>query len=152
MPQRGVWLLGLSIATLSCKGGCDFVDAVAGRAGAQAVDCGHVQLNANATAVNACVQRSFDDGKPFYAIYERMGLDSHVASGISRSTDGTVTILSYDGDPGGGGGDGQPVIDAQICEGAKRRVPAVGDPAAPLPLDCDTLGASVRLCARGETA
>jgi hypothetical protein len=152
MAQRGAWLLGLSIATASCKGGCDFVEAVAGRAGARAIDCGHVQLNADATAVNACVQRSLDGGLPFYAIYEQVGLDSHVASGVARSADGTVTIFSYDGDPGGGGGDGRPVIDAQVCEGAKRHVPAIGDPAAPFPLACASLGPSERLCARNEAA
>ena len=62
-----------------------------------------------------CVVRSFGDAKPFHARYELRGIDSHVAVGVASWGGQEVTILSYDGDPGGGGGDAHPMISQLFC-------------------------------------
>jgi len=148
-----MWIAGVVLFAASCKRPCDLTNVIVGRAGVGAVDCGHVQLHADPDTTNACVIRAFQAGKPFKALYERMGQDSHAVDGISSAADGTVTKFWYDGDTGGSGGDGNPVIGAQVCEGPTPHAATVGEPTETRPpLDCTKMRDLGRICARDGAA
>jgi hypothetical protein len=62
-----------------------------------ATDCGHVALDQDSRAVDACVTTAFSSGQPFYARYDLQGIDSNVARGIASNADGEVMLLLWDG-------------------------------------------------------
>ena len=110
-------ILTLLLPALACGEKCNLDGSLRARAGSGGVDCGRVEIGGDRGQTDACVVDAFHAGKPFFARYERRGTDSHVAFGLVRGADGVVTMLLYDGDPGGGSGDGRPVILASVCEG-----------------------------------
>jgi hypothetical protein len=115
--ERPLLMLTFLLPALACGEKCDLDGSLRARAGAGGVDCGRVEIGGDRGQTDACVVEAFNAGKPFFARYERRGTDSHVAFGLVRGGDGVVTMLLYDGDPGGGGGDGRPVISGSVCEG-----------------------------------
>jgi len=84
-----------------------------------------VPLHGDAQLANECATAAFKQGQAFWVIYDGYGLDSHTQSGIAMNQDGVVTFLSYDGDPGGGGSDDNPVIVTRACTGASLHVSEV---------------------------
>lgn len=139
--MKKVWIATSIVAVLtagpSCSGKCNLEHEVKEMAGSGAADCGVVPLNAERGPTDFCVVQAFQNGKPFHARYERRGTDSHVAVGVARSSNGMVVILSYDGDPGGGGGDGRPVVKKSACEAPRVRP----SPLTPrdLPFECGSV-------------
>jgi hypothetical protein len=125
---------------------CSLETEVLARAGKGAIDCGHVAIGGDRNVSDECVVRALEGGSAFYARYERRGTDSHVALGVARSKSGALTLLQYDGDPGGGGGDRRPVIDASICA-APQLLPAIADrPEGTPPFMCGEGRSLGRVC------
>jgi hypothetical protein len=131
---------------VSCDKNCVLDTEVRAQAGAGAVDCGLVLLGGDRSTTDDCVVKAFQDGKPFYARYERQGKDSHVALGVARASDGRIIFLHYDGDPDGGGGDGRPVVDASVCEAPRVHSSASSRPTGTAPLECGGQIQLGRLC------
>jgi len=138
-----VWMAITAIGT-ACDEPCNLQDELRARAGAAAIDCGHVPLGGDRSATDACVIQAFMDERAFTARYALHGTDSSVALGVVGTAAGAVTLLLYDGDPGGGGGDDHPVISGNICEGARPRSAPLGPNDAPL--DCDVTRPLGRIC------
>jgi hypothetical protein len=130
----------------SCGRKCDLEEEVKRRSASGAIDCGHVELGADRSAVDACVVDAFRGMKAFYARYEARGTDSHVVHGVLGSVTGLVTLLVYDGDPGGGGGDGRPVITANTCEESRLIADLSGRPEATPPFECGSVKDLGRIC------
>jgi hypothetical protein len=139
-------LVLMSVLTLSCGKKCTLDAEARELAPEGAVDCGRVSLGGDRTATDECVLKNFQEGKPFHGRYERQGIDSHVALGVVRSSDGRVIFLHYDGDPGGGGGDGRPVVDASVCESPRVHASPASRPAGSAPLECASSMQLGRVC------
>jgi hypothetical protein len=73
-------------------------------AGHGAQNCGRVKVNQDRRPATACALRAFQHHKPFYVIYDEMGIDSFIATGMARNTADEPYIVDYDsmgigGDP-----------------------------------------------------
>ena len=75
------------------------------------------------SAPEACVVRALKEGRRFVSRHRLRGIDSHIELGLAGGDDGSVTMIRYDGDPGGGGGDGHPRITTVVCRGARPSTP-----------------------------
>lgn len=73
-------------------------------AGNHSVNCGRVEVKGDPTKATKCALQAQAESKPFRVVYDIMGYDAPVAGGIVRTPDGELYALSFDGDPGGGGG------------------------------------------------
>lgn len=142
--RRATVILALMVP--SCGPDCDLGEEVRDRAGPDAVNCGHVLLGGDRSMADACVLKAFADGKPFHVRYEMQGTDSHVALGVVRSGVGKVFFLLYDGDPGGGGGDGDPWITASVCESPTVHFAPASRPQGTAPFECGSVSPMGRVC------
>jgi hypothetical protein len=70
--------------------------------GPQAEDCGRVQVGGDRAAVDGCSVRAFRDQRPFFARYDKRGIDSSLAHVIVRTPAGEMFEVSFDSDPSGG--------------------------------------------------
>lgn len=87
----------------------NFEEEVINVAGAQAIDCGKVEINESPLTVNTCVSDSFIINQPFYSFYIAQGLDSSVAYAVSMDVNGVVLYWSYDSFDGG-------QISSRVCK------------------------------------
>jgi len=112
-----VVLIG-SIAAASCgsPAGCDLDAVLRRRAGAGAVDCGHVAVGAPTTTADQCIADQTAAGTPFFAHYDVQGIDSRVALGVVRDPQGRTSVLLWDSDPSGGSGVGAQITET-VCGG-----------------------------------
>ena len=138
--------LACSLLTACSSEKCNLEAELLARAGKGATDCGQVLVDGDRTATDECVTRAFEDGVAFHARYEARGIDSHVVLGIVRSASGTLTLLHYDGDPSGGGGDGQPVIDAAVCDDPRLPPTVSSRPEGTHPFTCGAERSVGRVC------
>ena len=83
---------------------CDLDAVLRGRAGAGAVDCGHVAVGAPTTTTDQCIADQTAAGATFFAHYDVQGTDSRVAFGVVRDPRGQTSVLLWDSDPSGGSG------------------------------------------------
>jgi hypothetical protein len=65
-------------------------------AGANAENCGTVEIRGDATAANDCVQKALSESRPFYVRYRVRGTDSILSTGLAGSVDGTVYEMHSD--------------------------------------------------------
>lgn len=85
-------------------------------------DCGRIEQPYDTLPLrdaHGCVAEALNVGDAFSVLWHRGGIDSRVARAYLglQSRDGlTLESLYYDGDPGGGGGDGRPVTLTQRCQ------------------------------------
>ena len=79
----------------------DFISEVKTSAGNNSVECGQVKTSESDIETNVCVFESYTNNIPFYAIYQRQGIDSFVAGAISQGEDGLLFIWSYDSSASG---------------------------------------------------
>ncbi len=84
-------------------------------AGSTAVDCGVVPVSNPSAQSDQCLSDMFNASAPFYVIYEKSGIDSTVADGVSRDGAGVLRLWSYDSNMSGGAGDGAESITARVC-------------------------------------
>jgi hypothetical protein len=124
---------------------CDLRAQVRARIGIGAIDCGHAASSSDHSANDLCVGDGMRNDRSFYALYELVGIDSHIATGIAHTQHGEVILLEYDGDPKGGGSDRRPVIYAYRCETASL-VPSVGREHGVLPVECQKKISLGRTC------
>lgn len=111
----------------------DFRAATRDAAGAEAVDCGHVDNGVDRSAVNCCVVGRYAQSLPAFATYEEQGVDSRVAQGFAARSDGAVIRLSYDSGLETDGSDA--TIDEQDCSAPVASPNACSDPNG-LPFVC----------------
>ena len=83
---------------------CDLDALLRRRAGAGAVDCGHVAVGAASSATDQCIADRGTAGTSFFARYDVQGIDSRVAFGVVRDPNGQTSVLLWDSDPSGGSG------------------------------------------------
>lgn len=95
---------------------CRLIDDAFELAGDGAIDCGHFAKGTATGEGHACAVEAFERGDAFVLRVELQGTDSHVAQALVGRRDGEVFRLLYDGDPGGGGGDGRPRIQRVHCD------------------------------------
>lgn len=112
-------ILGIALFLAACD--CNLHDEAFDLAGNGATDCGLVALGASAGPAFACALAAIDEQRAFVLRIERQGKDSHAAEAWVGQKDGDVFLLRYDGDPSGGGGDGNPRIERSTCRGPLRR-------------------------------
>ena len=97
-----------------------FQGQVKAYAGASSTFCGITQPGDDLAAINQCVERSFGDGTPFYAIYRtQQGIESSFAQAISGTTGGLVTLWDYTSGVSPEGVPGPTEIDRSICTNAE---------------------------------
>jgi len=112
-------VLAGSIAVAGCGSSspaCDLDALLRRRAGAGAVDCGHVATGASTAATDQCIADHDAAGTPFFARYDEQGLDSRGALGVVRDPQGQTSVLLWDSDPSGGSG-APPRITESVCGG-----------------------------------
>jgi hypothetical protein len=74
-------------------------------AGSSGIDCGRVSVRADPAPATKCALRAQAKRKPFRVRYDQMGVDSIVALAMVRTPAGSLSVLHYDSDPSGGGGE-----------------------------------------------
>ena len=84
-------------------------------AGASSIQCGTAQVRVGTEAVIKCLLDAQANGRPVRAKFLRQGIDSTIIDVFVRTQDGRSLVLHYDGDPTGGGGDGNPRLGQQRC-------------------------------------
>jgi len=112
-------VLAGSIAVAGCGSSspaCDLDALLRRRAGAGAVDCGHVAIGASTTATDQCIADQSAAGTPFFARYDVQGIDSRVALGVVREPQGQTSVLLWDSDPSGGSGAPARITES-VCGG-----------------------------------
>jgi hypothetical protein len=112
-------------------------------AGSSARDCGTVTAADERTATDACVVEAFEEGEPFIARYEQMGIDSKVVMAVASNTDGRIKVFQWDSAPCGGPGC-DAVTDVRNCNEPMLN-PAVSESRDVLPISCE-LGLPERTC------
>lgn len=115
-------LLGLVILTGCSDRSCRLEDVLTERIGdADVEDCGDLPLGADDNAYEAahdCVLAHADVEGEFVLRWALQGIDSRVTyacAGLTEPTGYQRYFLRYDGDPGGGGGDGSPLTVTSTC-------------------------------------
>lgn len=113
--------LALALAALTLGAcACDLHDEILDWAGDGADSCGFVRLGDPAAGAHACALEHLEAGEPFALWVELRGTDSHVVEAWAGRADGSVGHFLYDGDPSGGGGDGDPHIARWSCDNPHR--------------------------------
>jgi hypothetical protein len=110
-------LIGSIAGCGSSPAGCDLDALLRRRAGAAAVDCGHVAVNAPTAATDQCIADQTAAGTPFFAHYDVQGIDSSVALGVVRDPQGQTSVLLRDSDPSGGSGAPARITES-VCGGS----------------------------------
>lgn|SRR6266850_4329885 len=59
-------------------------------AGLFSTNCGRVRVREDARKATKCALKSNSEGRPFRVVYDIQGIDSTVAGGIARKSDGTL--------------------------------------------------------------
>lgn len=72
-------------------------------AGFRSINCGRIKIGQNPANATTCALKANEAGQPFRVIYNIQGIDSSVAGGIVRTSDGKLFALSYDSCPMGCG-------------------------------------------------
>ena len=72
-------------------------------AGLFSTNCGRVRVREDATKATQCVLKANSEGRQFRVVYDIQGIDSTVAGGIVRKSDGKLLALQFDGCPIGCG-------------------------------------------------
>jgi hypothetical protein len=124
---------------------CDLDALLRRRAGAGAVDCGHVAVGAPTAATDQCVGAQLAQGHAFYARYDVQGIDSRAMLGALRDGAGKVSVLHWDSDPSGGAQSGARVTEIG-CTGDPPLQTRLTQPAAVTPLSCTVAGPSSLAC------
>jgi hypothetical protein len=65
-------------------------------AGPSAQNCGHVQVNEDRRPATACAMSALQQRRPFYVIYDEMGVDSYVVQGMAWNAIGEPYLVEYD--------------------------------------------------------
>lgn len=65
-------------------------------AGRGAQNCGRVEVKQSRLPATACALRVFQHHKPFYVIYDEMGVDSFIATGMAWNPENEPYIVEYD--------------------------------------------------------
>lgn len=101
---RWVFILVIALSTIACYTSPEerLNKAIRRLAGPEAEDCGRVQISEKRTLVDACAVRAFRSQRPFFARYDRLGLDSSLAHVLVRTPADAMFDLAYDSDPSGG--------------------------------------------------
>jgi hypothetical protein len=107
-----------SIASSGCGSSpaCDLDALLRRRAGAGAVDCGHVAVGSPTAATDQCIADRSAAGTPFFARYDVQGIDSRAALGVVRDPQGGTSVLLWDSDPSGGAGAPARITES-VCGG-----------------------------------
>jgi len=71
-------------------------------AGAEARNCGDLQLQDDQKGARACVREALSEHKPFFIVFDMQGIDSALSVGIALMPDGTAHQLFWDSDITGG--------------------------------------------------
>ena len=125
-----VVLLSLLAAACSTTGEpetCKLGDVLsAERADASPRDCGHLAIAATMaeqTAAKDCVLAAAVAHESFEVVWDLQGTDSKVSRAflglLGADASYTVQSFAYDGDPGGGGGEGHPHTTIASCAGIR---------------------------------
>jgi hypothetical protein len=125
---------------------CSILRTLADLAGPGARDCGYVRFGAASQTADDCAVSVFMAGQPFFVSYDRMGTDSHLVRGLVQESSGLLSVVDYDGDASGGGGDGNPTIDQRACDSPLVRATPGDRTLGDMPIDCDSVGSYMRLC------
>lgn len=94
----------------------DYANELNEVAGTNAIDCGWVELGEKRLVVDTCVELNLRNKKPFYATYDRQGIDSRLSSGIAFNKEGEVYSLIYDSNPSGGFSSNDGRIVKNVCD------------------------------------
>src|SRR5260370_42593924 len=70
-------------------------------AGLFSTNCGRVRIRKDPTKATECALKANSEGRPFRVVYDIQGIDSTVAGGIVRKSDGKLLALQFDGCPSG---------------------------------------------------
>ncbi len=119
-----VIILALVVATSSCSDddeSCLIEDRLAALADTDATNCGVVAADADDAEFNAahdCVATALANQQTFKVQWDLQGIDSRVSRALIGKAAGPglqFQLLSFDGDPGGGGGVGNPHTTTFLC-------------------------------------
>jgi hypothetical protein len=145
--RASVFLVAIATLLSGCGGGgaCDFDSRLRERAGAGAVNCGHVVVGASAVAVNQCVADQTARAAPFYARYDVQGTDSSVAYGVVRSAQGQSSVWFFDSDPSGGSNVGAHVAQT-VCGGDPPLQVAADPNTSSVPVSCTVAATTTVIC------
>jgi hypothetical protein len=153
---RGAWSQGRArlalIALLAASAGCgsspscDLDGTIRRRAGAGAVDCGHVTVGAATTATDQCIADQTARGVPFFARYDLQGIDSRTAIGVVRDPGGRSAVMLWDSDPSGGSNVGAQISES-FCDGDPPIQTPLTNPSGFPPVTCTVETSSDLVCA-----
>jgi hypothetical protein len=65
-------------------------------AGAEAIDCGAVQIKQDPASATSCALNAFANKRPFYVRYYVHNIDSEVAGGFAYDKKGNLSALVFD--------------------------------------------------------
>ncbi len=99
---RAALAVTLAVSLTGCARRSDLVQRTIQLSGPEAVDCGDVRLEDDATAALACVKRELLTGRPFRVVLDVHGIDSRIAQALVRSPSGQLVQLRFDSDRMGG--------------------------------------------------
>ncbi len=71
-------------------------------AGTDASACGVVSLNGSRRAALSCAGAALEEGRPFWVVFQVMGIDSQIFEGLAVDAHGRVQQLTWDSDITGG--------------------------------------------------
>lgn len=94
----------------------DYANELSEVAGTNATDCGWVKVGEEREVVDSCVELNLRNKKPFYATYDRQGIDSRISSGIAFNKQGEVYSFNYDSNPSGGISSNDGRIIKSVCD------------------------------------
>jgi len=123
MVLRLLIVCGLAL-TSACSGdseSCLIEDVIVAIADDGAEDCGVITASAEDatfTTAHDCVAGAIIAGTPFQVQWDLQGIDSRVSRALIGTAAGAgiqYRLLSFDGDPGGGGGSGNPHTATHLC-------------------------------------
>src|SRR5437868_6229864 len=95
-------------------------DALKDSSGPDALACGTVKLNEDASEAAECARAALAAKKPFWFAAEVQGTDSHLWRGVAlEPKKNNVWLVSYDSDVHGGGGYGKESLNYGLCPWVK---------------------------------
>jgi hypothetical protein len=125
---------------------CSIQAALVQSGGTGATDCGYVHFGDTSQTADDCAVSAFMMNRPFFVSYDRRGTDSHLIRGLVGGTGGLVSVVDYDGNVSGGGGNGNPAIDQQACNAPSVSTTPGDRTLGEMPIACGSTGSYVRLC------
>ena len=92
-----LFILMFLLVMLLCASDADVMAARLYRlAGADATDCGTVEIRHDPSAATDCALKAFGKKDPFYVRYYVQGIDSSVAGGLAYDKKGNMSALEFD--------------------------------------------------------